>query len=51
MSAKCQKRTSETRDREGNAIEFLDRAYRIDDVSLSIGKRPVSSRELEAIFQ
>jgi len=37
-------------DLEGNAIEVLDRAYRIGDVSFSIGKRPVSSRELQAIF-
>jgi hypothetical protein len=37
-------------DLEGNAVEVLDRAYRIGDVSLSIGKRPVSSGELEALF-
>jgi len=37
-------------DLDGNAIEALDRAYRIGEASLSIGKRPVSSRELEAIF-
>ena len=35
---------------EGNAVEVLDRAYWIGDVSLSIGKRPISSRELEVIF-
>jgi len=32
-------------DLEGNAVEVLDRAYRIGDVSLSIGKRPISSSE------
>ncbi len=37
-------------DLEGNAAEVLDRAYRIGDVSLSIGKRPVTARELEALF-
>ena len=37
-------------DLEGNAVEVLDRAYRIGEVRLSICKRPVSSRELEAIF-
>ena len=37
-------------DLEGNAIEVLDRAYRIGEASLSIGKRPVSSKELAAIF-
>ena len=34
----------------GDAIEVLDRAYRIGEASLSIGKRPVSSKELETIF-
>jgi hypothetical protein len=37
-------------DREGNAVEVLDRAYRIGEASLSIGKRAASSKELEAIF-
>ena len=37
-------------DLAGNAIEVLDRAYRIGEVSLSISKRPVSSRELESLF-
>jgi len=37
-------------DLEGNAVEVLDRAYRLGDVSFSIGKRPVSPGELEALF-
>jgi hypothetical protein len=38
-------------DLEGNAIEVLDRAYRLGEATLSIGKRPVSSKELAAIFR
>jgi hypothetical protein len=38
-------------DPEGNAVEVLNRAYRIGEASLSIGKRAVSSKELEAIFR
>ncbi len=37
-------------DLEGNAVEVLDRAYRIGEASFSIGKRYLSSRELGAIF-
>ena len=37
-------------DLEGNAVDVLDRAYRLGDVSFSISKRPVSRGELEAIF-
>lgn len=37
-------------DLDGNAIEVLDRAYRLGEATLSIGNRPVSSKELEAIF-
>jgi hypothetical protein len=37
-------------DLEGNAVEVLDRAYRLGEVSFSIGKRPVSSKELAALF-
>lgn len=37
-------------DLDGNAIEALDRAYRLGEATLSIGNRPVSSKELAAIF-
>lgn len=37
-------------DLEGHEIEVLDRAYRLGEASFSIGKRPISSKELEAIF-
>ncbi len=37
-------------DLEGNAIEVLDRAYRLGEASFSIGKRPISRGELEALF-
>ena len=37
-------------DLEGNAIEALDHAYRLGEASFSIGKRQVSSKELEALF-
>jgi hypothetical protein len=37
-------------DLEGNAIEALDHAYRLGEVSFSIGKRQMSSKELEALF-
>ncbi len=37
-------------DLDGNAIEVLDRAYRLGEASFSIGKRPVSRGELDAIF-
>jgi hypothetical protein len=37
-------------DLDGNAIEIFDRAYRLGESSFSIGKRPVSRGELDAIF-
>ena len=37
-------------DLDGNAIEASDRAYRLGEGSFSIGKRPVSRGELDAIF-
>ena len=37
-------------DLDGNAIEVLDRAYRLGEASFSISKRPVSRGELDAIF-
>ena len=37
-------------DLEGNAVEQFDRAYRIEEVTLSIGGRAVSHAELAAIF-
>ena len=37
-------------DLDGNAIEVLDRAYRLGEATFSIGKRPVSRGELDAIF-
>ena len=37
-------------DLDGNAIQALDRAYRLGEASFSIGKRPISRGELEALF-
>ena len=37
-------------DLDGNAIEVFDRAYRLGEASFSIGKRPVSREELDALF-
>ena len=37
-------------DLEGQPIEMMDRAYRMGKASFSIGKRPVSRGELDAIF-
>lgn len=37
-------------DLSGKPIAILDRAHRVGDASLSIGKHPISSRELEAIL-
>jgi len=37
-------------DLEGQPIEMMDRAYRLGEASFSIGKRPVSRGELDAIF-
>ncbi len=37
-------------DLDGNAIEVFDCAYRLGEASFSIGKRPVSREELDALF-
>jgi len=37
-------------DLEGQPIEMMDRAYRLGEATFSIGKRPVSRGELDAIF-
>jgi hypothetical protein len=37
-------------DLEGNAVDVLDRAYRLGEATFSIGKRLVSRGELDAIF-
>ena len=37
-------------DLEGNAVDVLDRAYRLGEASFSIGKRPISRGELDALF-
>ncbi len=37
-------------DLEGNAVDVLDRAYRLGEATFSISKRPVSRGELDAIF-
>ena len=37
-------------DLEGNAVVVLDRAYRLGEATFSIGKRPVSRGELDALF-
>ena len=37
-------------DLDGNAIQALDRAYRLGEATFSIGKRLVSRGELDAIF-
>ena len=37
-------------DLEGNAVDVLDRAYRLGEATFSIGKRPVSRGELDALF-
>ena len=37
-------------DLDGNAIVALGRAYRLGEATFSIGKRPVSRGELDALF-
>ena len=37
-------------DLKGNEIEVFDKAYRLGEISFSISRRPVTEREVQAVF-